>query len=697
MSEDLVIGIDLGTTNTLAYYLKKGKPTAIRFKGNIMLPSVICVDEDKKILVGKEAQIEGKKHPENMIRSSKTHMGSVKKLWTCNGLSFTPTDVATEVLKTVKAAVVKKLKAEPDATVKAVITVPAYFHSDQIRETKTAGERAGFEVLRIITEPMAAALAAAKIMELNEKVFVVDLGGGTFDLSALEARQSDHSYRTIDTAGDAKLGGDDFDECVYQELAAILLDDIGVDLSNNGKKCNLVREDYNRVVADLHEAAANAKVELSDETSTPITIPYLLMDDGHGNPYTFDYELTREHFYDICQPLFEKISDSVKDFITNSKRFKKNEISKIILAGGSCNIPKIREDVEAFMGMKANTELPLDTLVAIGACFVANHEVNGLDDDETIEDILSHALGVEALDGMTGNLGFSTILDAGAALPATASRDYTTSVDNQTDILANIYEEVAEDAHDDLTKQHYLGFVSLDDIPPQKAGKPNIRVTFQYDVNHILTAEAEDLDTHKKKTITIDKQADEAPNPQEMEQPIDFVLLLDVSWSMNNGNRFSEAMDACRALVDEMIDFKLHRMAFITFSNFAYVIASMTHSQVALRRALDDLGRPDGGTDMARAFREAKQVFDESSVGRERICIMVTDGDPNNEVPTYSMAETLRKSGIRIVAIGAGNGIRRDVLKTIASPGDDYAIDNMSELKETFRKAVEHIRERKTH
>lgn len=689
MSEDIVIGIDLGTTNTLAYYLKQGKPTAIRFPGSkIMLPSVIYVDKDQNVLVGKEAQRSGVADPKNMVRSAKTYMGSVTKTWTCNGKTFTPTDVATEVLKKVRAVTLKKMKADDDATIKAVITVPAYFHSDQIRETKTAGERAGLEVVRIITEPMAAALAAAKIMELNEKVLVVDLGGGTFDLSALEARQSDHSYRTIDIAGDAKLGGDDFDNCVYQELKDVLLDDKGINLASE-ETSGLSTEVYHRVCGDLREAATNAKIDLSDEDSTVIALPNLLEDDGHGHPYNFEYTLKRDRFYEICQPLFDKIIGSVKAFVNKGDKFRKDEISKIILAGGSCYIPKIRDDVEQFLGMKANTELPLDTLVAIGACFVANHEVSGLDDD-TIEDILSHALGIDANDKQ-GKQVLSVILPAGSTLPATASRDYTTTQDHQMSIVADIYEEADEMALDDLSRQHYLGCVTLDNIPPVRAGKPKIRVTFQYDVNHILTAEAEDMDTHQKRTVTIDKQTDAAPAHHAQVQPIDIMLMLDTSWSMN-GEPIRQAVAACNTLVDDMIDFSVHRMGFIAFNSFVRMRTSLTDQKSNLRQAIYNGSTTDGSTDMVRAFREAKEILDKESQGRKRVCILVTDGNPDNEYPTIELAEQLRKDGIRIVVIGAGNSDQK-VIHAIASKGEDYKISNMSKLAETFGEVVARLGE----
>ena len=353
--DEIFVGIDLGTTNTLACYLKRGRPDLIRFPGSgKMIPSVLYVDESGDISVGQMAKKSGVMNPLNVIRSSKTYMADAKKVWKINGKVFTPTDVAAEILKEVKAQILKKLKCPPETKVNAVITVPAYFTGNQKDETKKAGKLAGLNVLQIITEPMAAAVAAVRELELDDKVFVVDLGGGTFDISVLKADHRSHTYRALDISGDRKLGGDDFDTLLYEYLIGIIQDDLGLDLSDQ-KISGLDHNEYYFMIGRVREAAENAKIDLSNETTCQIDLPNLF--NYRGRNYDFSTELTREEFNDICQPLFDKITSRIKKFIETSDKFKLNEISTIILAGGSCYIPKVREDVEKIFGKRADSWL----------------------------------------------------------------------------------------------------------------------------------------------------------------------------------------------------------------------------------------------------------------------------------------------------------------------------------------------------
>ena len=441
MSE-IFIGIDLGTTNTLACYLKNGKPDFIRFSGKSLLPSVLYVDEDGSIVIGKNAKKRGAIDPLNVIRSSKTYMADAKKTWKIGGKTFNPTEVATEILKEVKAQTLKKLKCPPDTTVNAVITVPAYFNGNQKDETKKAGAAAGLKVQQIITEPMAAAVAAVRELELNEKIFVVDLGGGTFDISVLEADQVNHVYRAIDVDGDRKLGGDDFDKIIYDYFIGIIQDDLGLDLSSQ-KKSGLDHNEYYSMTGRVLDEAEKAKIDLSDSTSVEVDIPNLFY--YNGKNYNFNIELTREEFDNICKPIYDKIISRITKFIETSDKFKVSEISTIILAGGSCYIPKVREEVEKIFGKKADSQLDLDTLVAIGACFVAESINGGLAFQP--KDILSHSLGVEVLSPNGKKMILSKILKKGEEYPCEFSKVYTTAQNNQTTVPIYIY-EAGDDAED---------------------------------------------------------------------------------------------------------------------------------------------------------------------------------------------------------------------------------------------------------
>lgn len=350
----IIVGIDLGTTNTLACYFKKGKPDFIRFPGGKMLPSVLYVDEAGTLYVGKKAGMQGVIDPKNEIRSSKTYMGDFSKVWNCNGKKFNATQAATEILKEVKRCIIKKMKCGDDAQIDTVITVPAYFNSNQTDETRKAGKAAGFNVMSIITEPMAAAIAAVTESELDKKIFVIDLGGGTFDLSVLEADQSSHSYRAIDIDGDRRLGGDDFDEMLKNYLVKIIEDDLGMDLSDY-QAAGLDEGEYNSAIGRIRDAATTAKEELSDEQETDIDITNLFT--YNGKPYDLNISMTRDEFEEECKPLFDKIANRITKFIEESGRFKLTEISTIVLAGGSCYIPKIQKIAEQIFNKKVNIEL----------------------------------------------------------------------------------------------------------------------------------------------------------------------------------------------------------------------------------------------------------------------------------------------------------------------------------------------------
>ena len=520
---------------------------------------------------------------------------------------------------------------------------------------------------------------------------VVDLGGGTFDLSVLAASQSEHKYDAIEVAGDRHLGGDDFDNLVTKKLVSALAEELGIDMTTQ-EASGLAPIDYYKAMEKVREQAIAAKEALSSEDEWPIEIPNIV--EMQGRACSFAYTLTRDRFNAICQPLFTHVIDSVKTFVNGGKHFRKQEIGKIILAGGSCYIPKIRDDVESFMGMKANTELPLDTLVAIGACYMADHLANGMDSEMKVQDILSHSLGVEAYDARLKHDVFSTILPNGTPYPTEQSKDYTTAEDNQTEIPIEVYEAADENALDDLDRQHYLGLVTLQGIRPMKAGEPTIRVTFRYDANRVLRVSAEDMDQHIKEDIVMEKTTSKPQKHAQGSTPIDFVLMLDTSGSMRYDGAIEEAKEACHALVDDMMDFSVHRMGFLTFNSQPHVHAGLTNNHETLRRAIDDIEMPANGTNMIGAFGAMKTMLDHSTDGRARVGILVSDGGPDRRSQTMSIAAQIRKDGIRLVAIGAGDDIKEDILNAIASPGDAYAIEDMSQLKETFHTALLRIMER---
>lgn len=677
---EIFVGIDLGTTNTLACYLKKGKPDLIRFPGSgKMIPSVLYVDEASRVSVGQMAKKDGIMNPLNVIRSSKTYMADPNKRWKIHGKEFTPTDVAAEILKEVKAQTLKKLKCPPETKVNAVITVPAYFTGNQKDETKKAGVTAGLNVLQIITEPMAAAVAAVRELELNEKVFVVDLGGGTFDISVLEANQKTHIYRALDTDGDRKLGGDDFDTLIYNYFIGIIQDDLGLDLSSQ-KASGLDFNEYYSMTGRVREEAEKAKIDLSDATTYQVELLNLFHYGGKN--YDFSLEITREDFDDICQPLYDKIISRIRKFIETSGKFKLNEISTIILAGGSCYIPKVREEVEKIFGKKADSQLNLDTLVVLGACFVAESINGGI--VITPQDILSHSLGVEVFSPANKKMILSKILHKGDVYPCEFTKIYTTWQDNQTIVPIYVY-EAGSDAEEieDIEAHEYYGDVSLENIERAPAKIPQIRVTFSYDKDGTLFVTAQDSRSGKKNLIEIRKGA--KPVRKKIQAAIDFMLLLDTSGSMTNA--MSDAKNACHNLFTKMIDFSTHRMGFITFDSYVWQQSSLTNDAQKLDNLLENL-RADGVTELLEALHEAADGLRSSE--NKKVIIIVTDGYPYpcdpDEVLRY--AKQLKSNGIRIVAIGAGSNIGEDFVKKLSSPGDAYKIENMSKLQKTFETAL---------
>ena len=686
---EVFVGIDLGTTNTLACYLKKGKPTLINFGGGKMLPSVLYIGDDGNQLIGSNAKKQGVLDPLNVIRSSKTYMADFKKTWTLGGKTFTPTDVATEILKEVKRCVVKKLKCTAETTISAVITVPAYFTGNQKDETRKAGLAAGLNVIQIITEPMAAAVAAGHELGLDEKLFVVDLGGGTFDLSVLKADQTQKSYEAIDVDGDKKLGGDDFDKLISDYFISIIGEDLGRDLSTQ-ETSGLEYGEYYSMTGRVSEAAENIKIALSEETTAREQLLNLF--NYNGKSYDFTAELTREEFDDICLPLYDKIISRIRKFTSTSDKFKIDEISTVILAGGSCYIPKIKDEVEKIFNKKVDTGLPLETLVVIGACFVAE-SINGGLRVKTSE-ILSHSLGVEVLsdDGKRDIL--SKILPKGMKYPCEDSRVYSTAYNNQTFVPIYVY-EAGSDKEDveDIDAHEYYGDCSLKGIKPARAKEPKIRVTFSYDRDGTLVVMSQDEGSGIHEEISIEKGAERPPKPK-MQASIDFMLLLDNSGSMGwydssyGGSALDDAKRACEHLFNELIDFNVHRMGMITFESYARRLVGLTEDVQRLKAVLPGI-TAEGGTNLYQALEFAKSDLEYSA--NKKVIIIVTDGEPSEESRVLNYAEQLRNMGYQIVAIGAGSGVNKNFIDKVSSPGDNYMIDNMSKLANTFEVAIAKI------
>ena len=469
-----IIGIDLGTTNSCVAVMEGGDAVVIpNAEGNRTTPSVVAFSKDGERMVGQVAKRQAITNPDRTISSIKREMGSSFKV-SIDGKNYTPQEISAMVLQ--------KLKADAEAylgqsVTEAVITVPAYFTDAQRQATKDAGRIAGLEVKRIINEPTAAALAYGIDKESDQKIMVYDLGGGTFDVSSLEI--GDGVIEVLATAGNNRLGGDDFDKCVMDWMAAEFKKDTGIDLS--GDKVAMQR---------LKEAAEKAKIELSGVTSTAINLPYITAD--ATGPKHLDLTLTRAKFDQLTAHLVEATAGPVKQAMGDAG-LSSGELSKVLLVGGSSRIPAVQDLVKKLTGKEGFKGINPDECVAMGAALqggVLVGDVKGL----LLLDVTPLSLGIETMGGV-----MTKLIERNTTIPAKKSQTFTTAADNQTSVEVHVLQGEREMAQYNKT----LGRFNLDGIAPARRGVPQIEVTFDIDANGIVNVSAKDLGTGKEQHITI--------------------------------------------------------------------------------------------------------------------------------------------------------------------------------------------------
>ena len=469
-----IIGIDLGTTNSCVAVLEGGEPVVIaNAEGARTTPSVVAFSKTGERMVGQVAKRQAVTNPDRTISSIKREMGSNYKV-TIDGKAYTPQEISAMVLQ--------KLKADAEAylgqtVTEAVITVPAYFTDAQRQATKDAGKIAGLEVKRIINEPTAAALAYGIDKENDQKIMVYDLGGGTFDVSVLEI--GDGVIEVLATAGNNRLGGDDFDACITKYLVEEFKKAEGIDLSSD--KVAMQR---------LREAAEKAKIELSGVTSSNINLPYITAD--ATGPKHLDVTLTRAKFNELTHHLVEATIGPVKQALSDSG-LKPADISKVLLVGGSSRIPAVQDMVKSLTGKDGFKGINPDECVAIGACIqggVLNKDVDGI----VLLDVAPLSLGIETLGGVCTKL-----IERNTTIPTRKSQVFSTAADNQTSVEVNVLQGEREMA----AYNKSLGRFHLDGIAPARRGVPQIEVTFDIDANGIVNVSAKDLGTGKEQHITI--------------------------------------------------------------------------------------------------------------------------------------------------------------------------------------------------
>lgn len=652
----LYIGIDLGTTNSVVAYFENEHIEYLKFRNKESLSSVMLY-KDGKIIVGEVAKKKAISNPANFIKSSKTFIGDNEKVWQIEDRKFTPTDVATEILKEIKKNLNKKF---PDVSeFIAVITVPAYFTSTQIDETKKAGEQADFIVKQIITEPVAAAVAYGFEDELNQKLFIVDIGGGTFDTSILKV--SNKHFETLAIDGNRKLGGDDFDNYILEYLLKHIRREKGINLASF-EKSGIPEDEYIKAKQTLVTKSEEIKKELSEYEKVEIEIPNLL------SGYNLSTKITREVFEDISSITIETIKRTIKKTLEDSNHLPE-DIDKVVLVGGTSKIPIVREFVTELFGKSPYSDKPLDKLVAMGAAIVAQAE-----NSVNIKDIISHSLGIEII----GNR-FSPILRKNQNYPISHTETYTTTIDFQQSVDINVYE--GEDEEDVNNNSFYGGF-SLTNIEQAKAGEPKIEVTFEFDENRILKVTARDIRSgaSKSEEIEIDKGSKKKITPDI--QPFDIVLVIDVSGSMC-GYPLDKAKEACDLMVSSMIDLSVHKVGLVEFGSIAKKIADLSNDKNYLKDSISYISCK-GSTNMADGIKVAKKIL--KSAENNKLLIIVTDGYPDSSFETEQQANKI-KEDTKLITIGIGSGIDEYFLKRIASSEKDYySGSDFSELANIFQK-----------
>jgi len=471
-----IIGIDLGTTNSCVAVMEGGKPTVIaNAEGERTTPSIVAFSKNGERLVGEPAKRQAVTNAERTIRSIKREMGTDYKV-DIEGKKYSPQEISAMILQKLKSDAENYLG---EKVTEAVITVPAYFNDAQRQATKDAGKIAGLDVKRIINEPTAAALAYGLDNEKEQKIMVYDLGGGTFDVSIIEI--GDGVIEVLSTAGNNRLGGDDFDQKVADYILSEFKKQEGVDLSNDKMAMQRIRE-----------AAEKAKKELSSATTTNINLPFITATaDG---PKHLDMNLTKAKFDELTHDLVEKTAEPVQRALSDAG-LNASELGKVLLVGGSTRIPAVQEKVKQLTGHEPSKSLNPDECVALGASVqggkLAGDEGAG---DILLLDVTPLSLSIETMGGIATRL-----IERNTTIPTKKSQIFSTAADNQTAVDINVVQGERQFAKDNKS----LGQFRLDGIPPARRGVPQIEVTFDIDANGIVNVSAKDLGTGKEQHITI--------------------------------------------------------------------------------------------------------------------------------------------------------------------------------------------------
>lgn len=476
MAKEIIIGIDLGTTNSVVSYLQEdGKWKVIpNPEGPNTTPSVVAFKQDGEEIVGFAAKRQLLTNPDT-VASIKRKMGTNEKVHiNCLNKDFTPQEISAKVLAYMKKYAEDNLGQKIE---KAVITVPAYFNDAQRQATKDAGTIAGLDVVRIINEPTAAALAYGEDNKGNQKILVFDLGGGTLDVSILDI--GDGTFEVVSTSGDNALGGDDWDIALSNYFKNDIKAQYGVDLSND--KLALQR---------LKEEAEKTKIALSSQLEASVTLPFIAM--SATGPVSYETKITRAKFQDLTKDLLRRCEDPIKKALSDA-HFTSNDLNEVILVGGSTRMPAVVELVKRFTNKQPNISVNPDEAVSIGAA-IQGGVIRGDKKDVLLLDVTPLTLGIETMGGV-----MTPLIERNTTIPTTKSQIFSTAEDNQPAVDIMVYQGERQFARDNKL----LGTFKLDGIKPARRGQPRIEVTFNIDVNGIVNVKAKDLDSQKEQQITI--------------------------------------------------------------------------------------------------------------------------------------------------------------------------------------------------